>query len=164
MINKNHLTNVATLFALALFSAAALGADEYAPRPIAKNERCVVCGMYPANYPKWHSQIVFKDGEHSSFDSPIEMFRFVHNMAKYDKRHSNADIGKIFVPDYEKGGWIDAKLAYFVSGSDAKGPMGNDLPAFASKEAAAGFSKKAGGEVFSFQQVTPAVVNGGHGH
>lgn len=163
MLNRNHLAWIAALFAL-LLTASVQGAEEYAPKPIADSERCPVCGMYPARYPLWHSQIVFKDGEHSSFDSPKEMFRFMHNMAKYDKRHAMKDIGKLYVPDYEKGNWLDARMAYFVTGSGANGPMGDDLPAFASNDAAKSYVQKSGGEVLGFEQVTPAVVGGGHGH
>jgi nitrous oxide reductase accessory protein NosL len=159
-----QLGKIAALFALSVFAAATQAGEEYAPKPIAKSERCPVCGMYPANYPKWHAQIVFKHGEHSSFDSPIEMFRFVHNMAKYDKRHVTADIGMIYVPDFDTGSWLEARQAFFVIGSRAKGPMGDDLPAFASKDAASGFIKNSGGEVLTFQQVTPSVVAGRHGH
>lgn len=164
-MNRTLLAKITGLFALTMLFAASLQAGEvFAPQTITKEERCPVCGMYPANYPAWHSQIVFKDGTHSSFDSPIEMFRFVHNMAKYDKRHTAEDIGNLYVPEYEKGGWLEAKKAFFVLGSNAHGPMGSDLPAFASKEAASAFTKISGGEVLTFSQVTPAAIDGRHGH
>lgn len=161
---KQYIYNITLWLALILLATSAQASEQFEPRPIAKSERCPVCGMYPANYPQWHSQIVFKDGQHSSFDSPIEMFRFVHNPSRYDKRHDAEAIGKIYVTDFEQGGWVDARLAYYVTGSSAKGPMGDDLPAFASKDKAAGFVKKFGGEVLTFQQVTPALINGGHNH
>lgn len=157
---KKLMRLVVALTALSFISMAAHAGEDYAPQPIAKSERCPVCGMYPAQFPQWHAQIVFKDGEHTSFDSAAEMFRFLHNMAKYEKKHVAADIGKIFVPAYDKGAWLDAKQAFFVAGSKIQGPMGNDLPAFASKNAAVRFSKKSGGKIFSFDQVTPAVVDG----
>jgi nitrous oxide reductase accessory protein NosL len=163
-MNRIHLGRIIALFALALFAASLQAGEGYAPKAITKSERCPVCGMYPANYPKWHSQVLFKDGAHSSFDSPIEMFRFVHNMAKYDKHHGAADIGMIYVPDFEKGSWLEARQAFFVIGSKAKGPMGDDLPAFASKEEASGFIKSSGGEVLTFQQVTPTVIGGKRAH
>lgn len=164
MINAKRINILVVLLAMVTIAMSVLAAELYAPQPITEAERCPVCGMYPANYPKWHSQIVFKDGEHSSFDSPMDMFRFLHNMAKYDKRHDSDAIGAIYVTDYDKGGWLDAKQAFFVSGSKAEGPMGNDLPAFASKEQALVFTKSSGGEVLNFQQVTPAVINGGRAH
>lgn len=161
---KKIMRFIVALCALSFIATAAHAAETYAPQPIAKSERCPVCGMYPANYPKWHAQIVFKDGTHSSFDSAADMFRFLHDMAKYDKKHVAADIGKIYVPAYDKGNWLDARQAFFVAGSKAQGPMGSDFPAFASKDDATRFSQKSGGKPLSFGQITPAVVNGGDGH
>lgn len=164
MLFKKSMHFIITLIILSCTSTT--HADEnHTARAIAKSERCPVCGMYPANFPKWHAQIIFRDGEHASFDSAAEMFRFLHNMAKYDKKHVAVDINKIFVPEYNKGKWLDAKQAFFVAGSNAKGPMGNDLPAFASKEEAARFSQQSGGNAFNFEQITPALINeGGHQH
>lgn len=150
---------VVALTALSFISMATQAGEDYAPQPIAKSERCPVCGMYPAQFPQWHAQIVFKDGSHTSFDSAAELFRFLEDMTKYDKKHVAADIGKIFVPAYNKGAWLDARQAFFVAGSKVQGPMGNDLPAFARKDEAILFSQKSGGKTFSFAQVTPAVIN-----
>lgn len=164
---KKLMQFVVAQFALSFIATAVQAAEAYAPQPIAKSERCPVCGMYPANHPKWHTQIVFKEGIHSSFDSAADMSRFLNNMAKYDKKHVATDISKIYVPAYDKGGWLDGRKAFFVAGSKVKGPMGNDLPAFASKDDAIRFSQKAGGKTLSFEQITPAVVNGGddgHSH
>ncbi len=33
-----------------------------------KGEKCPVCGMFTYKYPKWASQIFYKDGSHFSFD------------------------------------------------------------------------------------------------
>lgn len=160
MLAKNLLQFICALFALFMMTTVAQAAENYTPQAIAKTERCPVCGMYPANFPQWHAQIVFKDGDHSSFDSAADMFRFLGNMAKYDKKHSATDIGKIFVPAYDKGNWLDAKQAFFLAGSKIEGPMGSDLPAFASKAEAIRFSQKAGGKVLGFEQVSPAAING----
>lgn len=167
MTVRKTVAHVAALAALILLATSVSAVEAYAPQAIAAAERCPVCGMYPANYPQWHAQIVFKDGGHSSFDSPADMFRFLLDMAKYDKRHTSAEIGKTYVTEHQTGGWLDARAAFFVAGSKAQGPMGPDLPAFASKEKAAEFAKSAGGEVFGFEQVTLDVVNGrlgGHSH
>lgn len=165
MLGKKLMQFIVALFALSFIATAVQAAEAYAPQPIAKSERCPVCGMYPANYPKWHAQIVFKDGEHSSFDSAADMFRFLNNMAKYDKKHVAADIGKHFVPAYDKGGWLEAKQAFFVAGSKVKGPMGNDFLAFSSKDDATHFIQQSGGEMLSFEQALSAVIsNGTEGH
>lgn len=132
---------------------------DYPPQTIAKAQRCPVCGMYPANYPKWHAQIVFKNGDQAAFDSAAEMFRYINDISKYDKRHSSDDIGNIYVQNYSDGGWLLGKDAYFVIGSKVKGPMGNDLPAFANEAAAVAFIEKSGGKVMRFEQIDIAVIS-----
>lgn len=158
MFVKKLVQFMVALFALSFINGAALAAENYAARPIAKTERCPVCGMYPAQFPQWHAQIVFKDGAYTSFDSAAEMFRFLDDMSKYDKKHVASDIAKIFVPAYDKGSWLDAKRAFFVAGSKIQGPMGSDLPAFSSKDEAVRFSQKSGGKALSFEQITPAAI------
>ena len=112
-----------------------------------------MCGMYPARYPKWMVQVVFKDRSLSAFDSPLDFFRFRKNMARHDSRHGDKDVGAVYFSDYAKGGWIESKKAFFASGSDAKGPMINaDFPAFGSKELAEEFVRAHGGKVLTFYQ------------
>lgn len=123
---------------------------------VARETRCPVCGMYPARYPKWMAQVAFSDRTTLAFDSPLDLFRFLGNMAKYDRRHSRADVAAIFLSDHARGGWIEARRAFLVVGSTARGPMNNaDLPAFGSREAAEAFVKSSGGKVLAFDQVTP---------
>lgn len=159
---KKLVAIILTIASLASGPASAQTVENIAAKPIAESERCPVCGMYPAKYSKWHAQIVFKNGEHTSFDSAAEMFRFLNNMKKYDNKHIAADIAKIFVPAYNTGDWLDAKQAFYIAGSKAKGPMGNDFPAFAKQEDANRFIQKFGGNVLGFEQVTPALLNGSH--
>ena len=100
-----------------------------------------------------------KDKEMTASDSPADLFRFLHNLSGYDKKHTSADIERIYVTDYESGEWVEAKLAFFVDGSSAKGPMNvADFPAFADRKRAESFSGKKGGKVLAFDQVTPEVV------
>lgn len=124
-----------------------------------KEQRCPVCGMIPANYPKWRTQIIFRDGAVAAFDSPAEMFRFLGNMAKYDSKHSAADIAQMDATDYVKRGMIDARRAYYVSGSSARGPMGPDLPAFENKSDAEFLVRTAGGRVLNFDQAAKVTGN-----
>lgn len=122
------------------------------PVPGVKEQRCPVCGMNPANYPKWRAQITFRDGAVAAFDSPAEMFRFLGNMAKYDSRHASADIAEILATDFIRKSRIDARRASYVSGSSARGPMGPDLPAFENKADAEFFTRTAGGKTLSFDR------------
>lgn len=164
---------MAISLALALPTLApAATAEEVAAQTVGKEMRCPVCGMYPARYPKWMTQVVFKDGSMRATDSPLDLFRFLHDMAKYDRKHVREDIAVVYLSDYLKGGWVDAKRAYFVAGSSARGPMNNaDLPAFNGREAAEKFAGEQGGKVLGFEQITAEFIanlghddHGDHGH
>lgn len=130
----------------------------YGPREIGADQRCPVCGMYPARFPRWHAQIVFKDGNMSAFDSAADLFRFLQDIGRYDKHHYAADVAGIFVTDYDTGGWINGRTAYFVVGSRVLGTMGGDLPAFGNQAAASVFVGRHGGRMLSFGDVTPRIV------
>jgi nitrous oxide reductase accessory protein NosL len=113
--------------------------------------------------------VVFADRESSVFDSPADLFRFLQNMARYDRKHGVADIGAVYLTDYAQGGWVEAKRAFVVAGSNVRGPMNNaDLPAFGSQAAADAFAKANGGKVLAFAAVTAEVMatlaSAGHGH
>ena len=123
----------------------------------------------PSRTPQWTAQIVFNDQSASSFDSPVDLFRFMGNMALFDKQHKVADIGAIYVADYNTKAWTDAKKAFFVLGSKALGPMNDpNLPAFATRPTAEAFAKAQGGKVLAFGEVTRDVIkslnSGGHQH
>lgn len=126
---------------------------------VARETRCPVCGMYPARYPKWMAQLAFSDRTTQAFDSPLELFRFLNDVAKYDRRHKRSDVAAVFLTDYARGGWIEGKRAFLVAGSTARGPMNNaDLPAFGSKDAAEQFAKANGGKALAFEQITPEIL------
>ncbi|MCL4471707.1 MAG: nitrous oxide reductase accessory protein NosL [Gammaproteobacteria bacterium] len=118
---------------------------------------CPVCGMLSSNYPKWRTRIFFKGGAISSFDSPTDMFLFLGDMARYDSKHTEADVTQIHVTDYVQRRWIEARRAFYVSGSTAKGPMGDDLPAFENKADAGFFARSAGGKVLNFAQAAKQI-------
>ena len=139
-------------FWLALLPLATGTATADTPISGVKEQRCPVCGMNPANYPKWRTQITFRDGAVAAFDSPAEMFRFLGNMAKYDSRHTSADIAETQATDFIRKSRIDARRAFYVSGSSTRGPMGPDLPAFENKADAEFFIRTTGGKTLSFDQ------------
>ena len=149
---SRKLARLGALFlaGMAIWGTIAVAGDQ-APT-ISKEQRCPVCGMIPANYPKWRTQITFRDGTVTAFDSPAEMFRFLGNMAKYDSKHITADIAEIRATDFIKKNLIDARRATYVSGSSARGPMGPDLPAFENKADAEFFVRAAGGRALNFNQ------------
>jgi nitrous oxide reductase accessory protein NosL len=130
-----------------------------APRPIPADARCPVCGMYPARFPRWAAQVIFRDGDAHYFDSPVDLFVFLQRVDRYNRRYTLDDVAASHVTDFETGQWIEAKNALFVHGSSAFGPMRDaDLPAFASSKAADGFARSRGGKVLTFSQVTPELL------
>ena len=134
-------------------------AADLSPQYVQRSARCPVCGMYPYRTPQWTGQIVFNDQTATSFDSPVDMFRFLNNMPLFDKQHKPADIGAIYVADYGTKAWADARKAFFVHGSTARGPMNDpNLPAFATREAAEAFAKAQGGKVLAFGEVTRELI------
>ena len=116
----------------------AAGQPMYAARPVPAAARCPVCGMYPARYPRWAAQTIFKDGAAHYFDSPVNLFDFLHKVSHYDRRYTLDDVAVSYVRDLESGQWIEAEQAFFVHGSEVAGPMRNaDLPALVAMTAVA---------------------------
>lgn len=151
----------AALLVLTIGGAPAYAADDYPAQQISAQQRCPVCGMYPARYPAWAAQVVFKDHSMIAVESPAELFRFLRDVKKYDARHDISDIARMYATDYAKRVWIDAKQALYVQGSKVKGPMGmsDDLPAFASKSDAEAFAKESGGNVVTFDALSSAKMD-----
>lgn len=149
-----------------LYPAVAIA--ERTPVEVTKDMRCPVCGMYPAQYPQWRAQVIFRDNEARVFDSPVDMFRFLLAMPMFDKGHKAADVDAVFVSDFRGGGWINGRSAHYVRGSDAKGPMRDaNLPAFGDAQAASAYAAEHGGAVLAFGEVTREVLRslgGAHHH
>lgn len=165
MTNSRRLSAIfSTIFAGFLIgqpiaTRAATQSPDLSPQYLQRSARCPVCGMYPYRTPQWAAQIVFNDQSASFFDSPLDLFRFINNMMLFDKQHKPADVGAIWVADYGTKAWIDAKKAFFVIGSQARGPMNEaNLPAFATRDAADAHVKVQGGKVLLFADMTREVI------
>jgi copper chaperone NosL len=128
------------------------------PMEIAENVSCGKCGMYPANYPRWHTQIIFKDDVMTAFDGCKCMFNFLFAIEKFDKIHSRNDVAVAWVKDFDSGKWLNAEDAYYVVGSDMMGPMGKELIPFADQAAAMKFNQEQGGTMMKYAEITPEVL------
>ena len=138
---------------------AASGLAPDLPRPVPADARCPVCGMYPARSPRWAAQALYRDGHVHFFDSPIDLFQFMADVPRYSPGRSASDILSTWVTDAPSSRWVAAEQAWYVHGSDALGPMRmGDLPAFASRDEAAGFARQRGGQVLAHDAITPAIV------
>ena len=121
---------------------------------------CGKCGMFPAKYPRWQSQVIFKDGSMTPFDGCKCMFNFLQAVEKYDKAHTAADVQVVWVKDFDSGAWINGSDAYYVVGSDMMGPMGKELIPFAENSAAMKFHQEHGGSMMRYGEITPEVLKG----
>lgn len=128
------------------------------PQNIADDLTCGKCGMYPARYPKWQSQIVFADGSMTPFDGCKCMFGFLFDMGRYDKNHSPDDVAAVLVKDFNSGNWMNAEAAIFIVGSSEMGPMGKELIPFAEHTAAMNFQTARGGEMMMYEEISRATL------
>ena len=146
------------------------------PQVIQQGVSCGKCGMYPASYPRWQSQVIFKDGTMTPFDGCKCMFNFMSSMDQYDKAHTTDDVTAVWVKDFNSGKWMDGTKAHFVVGSKMMGPMGKELIPFADHAAAMKFHREQGGTMMMYTEITPEVLKSlmgnmkkdghgsGHGH
>jgi nitrous oxide reductase accessory protein NosL len=153
------------LFGLVLVMIAAFAnppaltaADKAQPQNIPEQASCGVCGMYPARFPQWQTQIIFKDGTMVPFDGAKDMFKYLLQMADYDQQHKRAEVVAVWVRDYAGGGWLDGEAAFFVVGSSVMGPMGQELVPFATAAAAKEFQGKNGGTVSRFAEINLELI------
>jgi len=142
---------VALIWAIASGLCATALAD--APRSPTPSDRCKVCGMFVEKYKNWIAIVVFEDGSQLFFDGPKDMFKFIRNPKKF--KESPSGISEIFVTDYYATRFIDARKAFFVSGSDVMGPMGHELvPVENADDARTLLEDHAGKAILSFDEVT----------
>jgi copper chaperone NosL len=128
------------------------------PMEIPEGATCGKCGMYPARYPRWQSQIIFKDDTMTPFDGCKCMFNFIFAVDKYDKNHSRDDVVVAWVKDFNSGTWLNAEDAYYVVGSEMMGPMGKELIPFTDQASAMKFHQEQGGAMMKYEDITPEVM------
>jgi nitrous oxide reductase accessory protein NosL len=116
-------------------------------------DRCGVCGMYVTKHPNWVAGVVFSDGSRVFFDGPKDLFRYILNPGEYTTK--NLELSEVFVTDYYSTALVDAREAFFVSGSDVMGPMGPELVPIAKESHAKTFVIDHGGQaIFRFDEIT----------
>ena len=125
-----------------------------------EKDRCPVCGMYPDQYPNWIASVTFRDGKRVFFDGPKDLFRYYLDLAKYEKEQTKEDLSEIQVTDYYSTKPIPARQAFYVIGSNVRGPMGKDLVPMKEKAQAETFLKDHNGEkILDFDEVTSSVLS-----
>jgi nitrous oxide reductase accessory protein NosL len=129
------------------------------PAPTSK-DKCAVCGMFVSHYQNWISSIRLKNGSLAYFDGPKDMFTYYLNSEKYAPAAKKSEITEVLVKDYYSVKQIDARKAYFVTGSDVSGPMGKELVPFTSQSDAQAFkTDHKGKKIYKFNEITPATLS-----
>lgn len=129
------------------------------PQEIKPGTACALDGMILLDYPGPKAQIHYDQGDPDFFCDTMEMFA-VYLEPEQKKRVTGIytqDMGKA---DWTKpqGHWIDARTAFYVTGSKRAGSMGPTLGSFAREEDAQAFIKQYGGKILRFNEVTPETV------
>lgn len=141
----------------AAFAAAQEGVVVPKPGP---KDSCPVCGMLVSKYPNWVAVVLYRDGHAHFFDGPKDMFKYLHDYAKYAPGHRKEDIAGIHVTEFYGLGKMDAHKAFYVIGSDVLGPMGYELVPLETRADAEEFLKDhKGKQILQFEQVTAVIVD-----
>ena len=113
---------------------------------------CPVCDMYPARYPKNKCQLQTADGRVIHFCSTQCLFEYLKNPDRYGGK--KVMVKFMWVVDFSTEQWIYAQNAYYVTGSNAAGPMGKEAFPFVSRKNAETFAANYSGKVRPFKDVT----------
>jgi copper chaperone NosL len=156
--NPSRRVILAWLAPAVILLTAGSGAAQ-AVKPGAK-DKCPVCGMFVAGYPAFLAEIQFKDGFRAYFDGPKDMFRYYFEPDKYHPGRKTTDIASVYVTDYYSLDTIDGRQAFYISGSDVLGPMGNDLVPVGREPQARTFLQDHKGKLLlRFDEITRENVN-----
>ena len=140
----------------AAFAAAQEGV--VVPKPGAK-DLCPVCGMLVSKYPNWVAVVRYRDGHAHFFDGAKDMFKYLHDYAKYAPGHRKKEIAGIHVTEFYGLSKMDAHKAFYVIGSDVLGPMGHEFVPLETRADAEEFLKDhKGKQILQFEQVTADIV------
>ncbi|MDZ4183518.1 MAG: nitrous oxide reductase accessory protein NosL [Desulfuromonadales bacterium] len=115
--------------------------------------------MFVAKYPDWTAIITFKDSSRLYFDGPKDLLTYYFHIKKYTPQKNQTDIVWIQVKDYYSLAFVDAQKAYYVTGSDVYGPMGNELIPFETRIDAEEFLRDHKGKmILKFPEITPTLI------
>lgn len=126
-----------------------------------KNTTGLVRHLKVYKAPEWVAKISVRNGKTVFFSSPKSMFEFYHRPGKWFDVgvKSERDFSEIVVTDYETLKPINAETAFFVYGSTAVSPAGDDLVPFATKKAAEKFAKQHSGKrILKFDEVKDSLI------
>ncbi len=123
------------------------------------SDECHLCGMLITRFDGPKGEVFRKEqGEQVfKFCSTRDMFSY------YLDPENKRNVAQMLVHDMSKMPWgsdsiddkyfIDAKAAWYVSGSEKTGAMGETLASFSQQSDAVAFAKEFGGKVLSFKGI-----------
>lgn len=161
MYNKTKKILISMLLASSFASATPLMASDSYNMGYNEDTIGVVRNLKVAKNPKWVSSIELQNGKKVFFCSPKSMFEFYHRPGKWFDVgvKSEKDFKEILVIDFDTLKPVNAKGAFYVYGTNATSPAGDDLVAFDSYKTAEEFAKKHNGKrVFGFRDVSDALI------
>ncbi len=126
-----------------------------------RETKCVVRQMKVYKDPKWVSKIELTNGKKLFFLSPKSMIEFYLRPGKWFDIgvKSESDMKDVLVTDFETLKPINARGAFYVYGSNMISPAGDDLPAFATYEAAEKYSKAHNGKrIMNLNDISDALI------
>jgi len=122
------------------------------PIKIESHKECPLCGMYPARYPQFNCQIVFKDGSYEAFDSAVGLL--IYLLFPDNTEIKPQPVDRIYFKDFLKQSWLEADNTFFVSGSEILGPMGVEFLAVDSKQSADDLKRQEKGiDIIHFKKI-----------
>lgn len=144
-LDPNQMTNLfLSVFILCFCLIGYASAQNQEKIQLGKDDRCPVCAMKVALYPKFACIMELADGRSYSFCSTGCMIRSWFHPEIYLKA-PKSDIRSIWVQDYFTGQKINGVLAIWVAGSDVIGPMGPAMVPLKSERDAEAFKRRHGG-------------------
>lgn len=146
---------------LVAFSFVAIAAaQDIKPIQPGMKDLCPVCGMLISKYPNWTAKVVYRDNSAHFFDGAKDMFKYLNELEKYATGHRKENISELVVTEFYGLTKIDARKAFYVSGSDVLGPMGHELVPLETRADAEEFIKDhKGKQIYTFEQVTPEIIS-----
>jgi nitrous oxide reductase accessory protein NosL len=132
----------------------ALGAD--GQMHLDAEDHCPVCGMTVGPERKFASAMQLKDGTTYHFCGTGCMLKgWLHPEVFLGK--DRAQVKRAVTPEYFEGAYIDAGAAWWVAGSDVRGPMGAVIVPLKSEDDVKTFQQRhGGGEVFRLKELDDA--------
>jgi len=128
------------------------GAASAQAKKIETHKECPLCGMYPARYPQFNCQIVFKGGSYEAFDSAVGLLVYLLFPDKTGIQPK--PVAGIYFKDYVKESWLAADRTFFVTGSEIMGPMGVEfLPADSQRAAKELKKQEKGQDLIHFKKI-----------